>query len=256
VRDSSPYRVLPAYYDTFMSHVDYLTWGQFLRRVWRRQGLNPGDILELGAGTCPFHRTQPFPPQAEVIYTDLSAAMLAAADRSDHATGKKKPGPKHRAACNAISLPFRSRSFDLILMVYDAFNYLMDEKGVLACLQEVKRVLRPGGLFIFDVTTLTNSQRHFQDLLEVEELPDATLIRRSHFDETSSLQETAFTVFLEDPDHRYRKEEEIHQQRVFPLAQIQMWADKAGLARKGCFAGFSFKPGTESSERVHFVLST
>lgn len=255
MRDSSPYRILPAFYDAVMAHVDYYAWGAYLRRLWEREGIEPQRILELAAGTCPFHRTGAYPKNAEVVYSDLSPGMLHAATLASPARQGENPAPAWRIACNALSLPFGQDRFDVVIMVYDAFNYLMDRKGVLACLAEVRRVLRPGGVFIFDVTTQTNSRRHFTDFLDIEELPEATLIRRTHYDGDSRLQENAFTIFVREADGNYRREEEKHQQRVFELNPLQAWAESIGFTVKGRYAGFSLKPGSEASERVHFVLS-
>lgn len=260
MRDQSPYRALPDFYDAVMAHVDYEAWGNYLQRLWVREGLKPRRILEIAAGTCPLHRTGAFPAEAETVYTDLSAAMLAAPQkrRTAAASAWARPGlspmPDLRACCNAMALPFASGRFDLAVMVYDAFNYLMDKRGALACLTEAHRILSAGGLFIFDVTTRTNSQRHFTDFLDIEELPGATLIRRSTFDAESDVQQNAFTIFVEDENGRFRREEETHQQRVFALADVATWAEQAGFEVRGRFAGFSLKAGTESSERVHFVL--
>lgn len=260
MRDQSPYRALPDFYDAVMAHVDYEAWGRYLQRLWSREGLQPHSILEIAAGTCALHRTGAYPESARTVYTDLSAAMLNAPKKKRITTPSAwaRPGlsplPDLRACCNAIALPFRTGDFDLVVMVYDAFNYLMDKRGALACLQEAARVLKPGGLFIFDVTTRTNSLRHFTDFLDIEELPGATLIRRSTFDSESDLQQNAFTIFVEESDGRFRREEETHQQRVFALQDVAAWAEQAGFEVRGRFAGFSMKPGAESSERVHFVL--
>ncbi len=271
MRDQSPYRALPRYYDAVMSHVDYRGWAAYLQRLWTREGLKPKRILELAAGTCPFHHIGAYPPEAQTIYTDLSFAMLLSAageptvaekrtsvedgTGSPSANSRASRAPRFRLCCNAMALPFPDQGFDLVVMIYDAFNYLMDEKGAMACLREVHRALKPGGLFIFDVTTRTNSLRHFTDFLDIEELPEATLIRRSTFDEPARLQQNAFTLFIEEADGRFRREEELHQQRVFRLEDVGSWAVATGFQEKGRYAGFSMRPGGESSERIHYVLS-
>src|SRR4051794_38940064 len=115
MRDETSYRTIAPFYDWIMAHVDYDGWGRYLGRLWRKYGKDPKNILELGAGTCPFARRDVFPASSNVFYTDLSPFMLAQAhDTNAHA----------RVAANAMALPFKSR-FDLCLMVYDALNYLV-----------------------------------------------------------------------------------------------------------------------------------
>jgi ubiquinone/menaquinone biosynthesis C-methylase UbiE len=255
MRDQSPYRALPEFYDAVMAHVDYRGWAAYLQRLWSREKLAPRSVLELAAGTCPMHRIGAYPTGAQIVYTDLSVPMLRAASFAAGAPPGTEPAPQLRLGCNAMALPFTDSAFDLVIMIYDSFNYLMDKKGAMACLKEVHRVLQPGGIFIFDVTTRTNSLRHFTDFLDIEELPKATLIRRSTFDEEARLQQNAFTIFVEEGDGRFRREDEVHQQRVFDLKEIGEWAAAAGFEEKGRLAGFSMRPGGEGSERIHYVLA-
>lgn len=156
-------------------------------------------------------------------------------------------------AANALALPFKG-PFDLCLMVYDAFNYLMTEADAIRCLSEARRVLSPGGLFIFDVTTEANSRRHFEDMLDFGELEGCTYVRESRYDREAAMQRNDFTFFVEREPGRFAKVKESHQQRIYRLARIKAMARKAGFAVEGCFDGFTFRPGREESERVHVVL--
>jgi SAM-dependent methyltransferase len=158
-----------------------------------------------------------------------------------------------RVAANALSLPFKP-GFDVVLMVYDAFNYIMTEEDAVRCLSEVRRVLVPGGVFIFDVTTEANSRKHFEDLLDFGELEGCTYVRESRYDRDARLQRNDFTFFVEGDPGRFAKVKESHQQRIYRLAKLKAMARKAGLTVEGCFDGFTLDPGGEESERIHFVL--
>jgi hypothetical protein len=139
-------------------------------------------------------------------------------------------------------------------MVYDAFNYLMTEEDATRCLSEARRVLAPGGLCIFDVTTEANSRRHFEDMLDFGELEGCTYVRESRFDREAGLQRNDFTFFVEREPGLFARHKESHQQRIYRLSRLRAMARKAGLEFEGCFEGFTFRPGSESSERVHLVL--
>ena len=255
MRDQASYHTIPRFYDAIMAHVDYQGWGDYLRKLWTRAGVEqPQNILELAAGTCPFHRLNTFPENAKVIYTDLSLGMLLAAEGEPRSDGRRAKPPSCRVTTNALHLPFHSGYFDLVLMIYDAFNYLMDAKGAQQALTEIHQVLRPGGIFIFDITTATNSKRHFADVLDYEDLQGGAYIRQSQFDPESNLQENAFTFFVEEPDGRYRRIQEVHQQRIFKVDDLISWATQIGFTITGPFSGFSFRPGTDTSERVHLAL--
>lgn len=244
MRDATSYRAIAPYYDWIMAHVDYDAWGRHLARLWRRFGAAPESVLEIGAGTCPFSRREVFPEGARVVYTDLSPFMLERADGE---------APGHRVAANALSLPLKG-PFDLALMIYDAFNYLMTEEDVARCLGEVARVLADGGLFIFDVTTESNSRKHFEDMLDFGELEGCTYVRESRYDRGARLQRNDFTFFVRGGGEDWRKIKESHQQRIWRLARVKALARKAGFAVEACLDGFTLKPGDETGERIHFVL--
>jgi ubiquinone/menaquinone biosynthesis C-methylase UbiE len=244
MRDETSYRTIAPYYDWIMAHVDYDAWGRYLSRLWKKSGVKPERILELAAGTCPFARRDVFPPEAKVVYTDLSPFML---------TRAPVLSPDMRIAANALNLPFKGR-FDLVLMIYDAMNYLMDEADLARCLREVKRVLAPGGLFLFDVTTEANSRKHFDHAVDFGELEGCTYFRESHFDKESRVQGNDFIFFVEASEGLFRKVKESHQQRIYKIEAIKSMAKKAGFTVEGVYEGFTFRPGKENSERVHFSL--
>src|SRR6185436_13834315 len=145
-------------------------------------------------------------------------------------------------------------SFQVCLMIYDAVNYLMHEEDVSRCFAEVLRVLEPGGLFLFDVTTEANSRRHFEDTLDYGELDGCSYVRASRYDRKARLQTNEFTFFVDDGEGRWRRFRESHQQRIYRVSRLRALARKAGFQAAGVFDGFTMKPGREASERLHFVL--
>ena len=243
MRDETSYRAIAPYYDWIMAHVDYDAWGRYLARLWKKGGIDPRAVLELGAGTCPFARRDVFPPEAKVVYSDLSPFMLTRAPALS---------PDLRVAANALTLPFKG-PFDLCLMIYDAFNYLMDEADAARSLREAHRVLRPGGLFLFDVTTEANSKRHFDQAVDFGEMAGCTYFRESHYDRETRVQGNEFVFFVEQGG-LFRKVKESHQQRIYPLSRLRALAREAGFEVGGAYEGFTFRPARESSERVHYLL--
>lgn len=285
---SAPYSALAVHYDTVMAHVDYPGWSQHLRRLYQRArhpegfpprrgtpavrasrlpagGLSPTRILELAAGTCRLARHPVFPGVFSV-HTDLSPHMLACAtpdDTRDAAEGTGPAGaPLRRAACDVRHLPFRAGDggpgeapgFDLALMVYDSLNYLTDAEAVRRAFDEVFRVLVPGGLFLFDVTTETCSRRWFADTLDFQETGAGSVVRASRYDAASRTQLNLFTFFTLADDGRYIRSEEVHRQRIWPASFLKKTAREAGFDVHACLADFTLNPGTDRDERLHFVV--
>lgn len=244
MRDETSYRTIAPYYDWIMAHVDYDGWGRYLSKLWNKFGKEPESILELGAGTCPFAVRNLYPIASKVVYSDLSPYML---------TRAPDVAPDARVAANALALPFKG-PFSLCLMVYDAINYLMDEEDVSRCFRETLRVLAPGGLFIFDITTESNSRKHFHQAVDYGELKGCTYFRESSYDGDSRLQINDFIFFVEGPEECWRKVKESHQQRIYKIDRLKTLARKSGYAVEGVFEGFTMREGREASERVHFVL--
>lgn len=132
------------------------------RAVWRdsADGRNPGEraaaairaerpsaFLEVGCGTGGFaERVSAENPGARVVATDLSPRFveLTAARGVD------------ACVANAASLPFGDGEFDVVAALW--MLYHVPDLDV--ALAEVRRVLRPGGLFV----AVTNGDEHTADL--------------------------------------------------------------------------------------------
>jgi ubiquinone/menaquinone biosynthesis C-methylase UbiE len=244
-----------------MAHVDYAGWARHLRGLWRSvrgRGKAPRRLLEIAAGTCRLAATPLFPDARRTfsVHTDLSHRMLAAANRRGNAGANNHLPlpPPHRAACDARALPFHDGSFDLALMVYDSLNYLMRPGQVQDAFDEAFRVLAPGGVFLFDVTTAACSKRWFADTLDVQETEAGTSVRHSRYDADTRTQLNLFTFFTLGPDGRYDRTEEVHRQRIWPAAFLKKTAREAGFSVRACLADFTLEPGTDRHERLHFVL--
>lgn len=135
--------------------------GAFLgdrRFVWGPEGLDEADarllgpapalrgraVLEIGAGAAQCSRWLAA-QGARPVALDLSHRQLQHALRIGAAGGPPFP----LVEADAGALPFRAATFDLACSAYGALPFTADPVGVL---REVRRVLRPGGRFVFSVT--------------------------------------------------------------------------------------------------------
>ena len=113
-----------------------------LVRLLARQGIGGAGyvVLDLACGPGR-HAAAIARGGARVVGLDLSRALLFAARR-------RKPGPLVRG--DMRRLPFRTAAFDVVVNLFTSFGYFASDAEHEAVLDEVARVLRPGGRFVLD----------------------------------------------------------------------------------------------------------
>ncbi|MEU0686613.1 class I SAM-dependent methyltransferase [Streptomyces uncialis] len=173
--------------------------GAFLgddRFVWGPEGLDEADarllapadglkdrrVLEIGAGAAQCSRWLAA-QGALPVALDLSHRQL------QHALRIGGDGVALVEA-DAGTLPFRDGSFDLACSAYGALPFVADPVAVL---REVRRVLRPGGRFVFSVTHPIRWS--FPD----EPGPEGLSVSASYFDRTPYVEqdEDGAAVYVE-----------------------------------------------------------
>ncbi len=104
----------------------------------------PKDVLETAAGTGVVTRAVAarLPPGVRITVTDLNQPML------DYAMAKQS-GDKRITwkQADALALPFDDQSFDVVACEFGAMFFPDKVKGY----KEARRVLKPGGRFLFSV---------------------------------------------------------------------------------------------------------
>ena len=102
------------------------------------------SVLETAAGTGVLtrHLMQKVPPDAQIISTDFSPAMLAVAEgnlpSADNVSYQE---------ANGVDLPFEEQSFDVVVCQFGVMFFPDVEQGY----REARRVLKEGGEFLFNV---------------------------------------------------------------------------------------------------------
>jgi SAM-dependent methyltransferase len=131
---------IPELYDRCLGPFLFEPYAEEIAR--RAAALAPSKILETAAGTgivtAALARAL---PEAEIVATDLNPAMLEVARRRVTA---RTAGFQ---AADAQALPFADAAFDLVVCQFGAM-FFPDRVGAY---REARRVLRPGGWFLFDV---------------------------------------------------------------------------------------------------------
>ena len=241
-----PYTVLASIYDGVMRHVNYRRWAAFVREVAAENGVATGRVLDIACGTGSF--LSHFMRKAFLGYgCDHSREMVLVA--REKLAGKRG----YRLAWVADMRALGTRGpYDLVVCLYDSINYLdkLSDYGIV--FRQVADVLRPGGLFVFDVCTVENSLINFDGYRDGGRVGRMEFVRYSHFDRGTGVQVNEFLIGLRGK----LKEEaflEVHRQWIRPLELVRREVEESPLELLAVYDDFSHRRGTESSLRVHFV---
>jgi ubiquinone/menaquinone biosynthesis C-methylase UbiE len=238
------YTALSDYYDSIMSHVNYHDWEELIAKVLKKYSpeKNP-SILELGAGTGTLGKRL----KKKYNYTgsDLSFNMSVEA--------RKKNLPV--ICADAKYSPVRKK-YDIIIFLYDGINYLNTLSEYKTVFESVACNLKQEGIFLFDITTETNSIRYFYDYLDYKEIENTSVIRHSYYNPKKHIQYNDFTFFSpENQENRhYLKRSESHVQKVFKPEQIESVIPRKLFSVLGIWDGYSMHNYNKYSERIHFLL--
>ena len=131
---------IPALYERYLVPMIFAQYAADL--VCRLVELKPRRILEIAAGTGVVTRAMADAlPDADIVATDLNPAMLEQAQ----ATGTSRPVEWRQA--DAMALPFDDAAFDAVVCQFGVM-FFPDKPHAFA---EARRVLKPGGAFLFNV---------------------------------------------------------------------------------------------------------
>ena len=132
---------IPKLYDTHLVPLIFAPYAADLAN--RLSSRSPARVLEIAAGTGVVTRAlaSRLPESASIVATDLNQAMLDQAA----AVGTKRAVEWRQA--DAMRLPFADRTFDAVVCQFGVMFFPEKPKAF----SEARRVLRSGGVFIFNV---------------------------------------------------------------------------------------------------------
>ena len=133
---------IPENYDRYMVPLIFEPFAADLAR--RAASLSPNAVLEIAAGTGVVTRAlaPKLSPGASYVVTDLNQPML------DYAASRQAPDSRITwRQADALALPFENAVFDLVCCQFGAMFFPDRSSGY----REAKRVLNPGGHFLFNV---------------------------------------------------------------------------------------------------------
>jgi SAM-dependent methyltransferase len=145
---------IPEIYDCFLVPLIFEPYARDLAE--RLAKLDPRDVLETAAGTGVLTRAMASRvPHARIVATDLNQPMLDQAA----ARGALEERIALRQA-DALALPFDDQTFDVVTCQFGVMFFPDKVQGY----NEARRVLKPGGRFVFNVWDRI-SENNFADVV-------------------------------------------------------------------------------------------
>jgi ubiquinone/menaquinone biosynthesis C-methylase UbiE len=247
------YSVLADIYDSVMEDVDYETWTDYIDEIILNHNPEALDVLELACGTGTMALSLEELDCYNIVATDLSAQMIhIARNKADHVGSNVQFLPM-----NFLDIRL-DQKFDVVFMVFDSINYIHNAEEILDLHHQVRSILKPQGIFIFDFTTPRNSRKAIQYLNKEKKQvePNYRYERISSYSPQKKVHTNTFQIQKIDPVSEDVVETycEEHHQRIYTLMEIENIISKTDFTILEAYDGFELKPAHSKSLRITMVL--
>ena len=247
------YHAISAFYDRVNADIDYSAWADYIEENFSRHlPHKPELLLDLACGTGSMTLTLAARGY-DMIGVDGSAEMLNIA--MDRARAANHP--------EILWLLQDMREFELygtvgaVTCCLDSINYLTEDGDLEACFATVHNYLDPDGLFFFDVNTPYKFEHIYGDNSYIfDEETSSGLIYcgwQNYYDPETRLCDFDLTVFIEDEDGRYRREDESHTERCYSLDKLTAALKATGFELIAVHGGIDFSAPAEEGERWYII---
>lgn len=238
------YQALAAYYDRFTDDVGYADWADFFERLFAREGVQPGLILDLACGTGSL--TKILAERGyEMIGADASPDMLMQAMQN---TIDCAPRP--------LFLNQRMEELDLYgtvdvcLCCLDSINYVTDPAALQRAFKRVHLFLEPKtGLFVFDVNTPEKFAR-IDGNAYVREDKDVFCVWQAAVED--GLCAYQFDIFTREGGG-WARAQETHEERIYTPETLTVMLTRAGFSEIKTYGDQSFAPVRGGEDRIYFT---
>lgn len=248
-----PYSSLASIYDEVMSDVDYDTWADYLDEIIITHHPAAQRLLELACGTGTVALSLEELDCYDITATDGSEDMIRVAMEK----GNRVNSEIRFEVMNFTEIQF-DETFDVVYLIFDSINYLLEEEQIIKLHNDIKKILSPGGIFIYDFTTPRNSRKAIEYLnYDQHTIEDKFKYRReSKYDAKNQIHTNTFQIELLDQkiESSNRIVKEIHRQRIYPQECMRSLIDKTEFTILEAYDGFQLLPAHNNSLRITMVL--
>jgi SAM-dependent methyltransferase len=241
------YQAFAGIYDELMNDVDYEGWADHYVRLLSIYGVRGGKICECACGTGGL--TIPLAARGfSMTGVDLSSEMLWEA-----AVKSRKAGiaiPFVRQDMRGLHL---HRPMDAVIATCDGVNYLLTEEDLSSFFEAARRAIRPGGAFIFDVSTPHKLQNVLCRELFGEDRENITYLWANRWNGKRKIVEMDLTIFTREEDGRYRRIDEKQRQRAWEAQELKEMLWRCGFRAVSLYGDFGVGAARDENQRWHIA---
>ncbi|RSD24140.1 class I SAM-dependent DNA methyltransferase [Mesobacillus subterraneus] len=235
-------------YDQLMQDVPYDEWVRMVEAYKEKFHIDGMKLLDLACGTGEL--SVRFAQKGyDVTGADLSPDMLSVA----------------QSKAQGLSLPIQFfqqdmteledlGEYDFVGIFCDSLNYLEDEQAVQKTFEGVYRLLKKGGLFLFDVHSVYKMDYIFADATFTWDDEEITYIWNSFKGEKQHSVEHELTFFVLDESGKYDRVDELHFQRTYPIDVYQKLLEQSGFKQIEITGDYKMEAPGQNAERIFFAM--
>lgn len=235
-----------AFYDRLTKEIDYGRRAQYFDKIIRQHLAVTGEtiLLDLACGTGSLS-VRLSGLGYDVIGVDGSADMLS------EAVSKDSGGRRILYLCQPMDRLDLFGTVDAAVCALDSVNHITDPILLEKAFSRVSLFTVPGGLFIFDVNTEYKHRRILGGNTFVYDLDDIYCVWQNTTDEML-LTEISLDFFVRRGKSYFRESERFFE-RAYPHGQLCGLLDKTGYELLAVYAGDTFEPVEETTQRAVYV---
>jgi ubiquinone/menaquinone biosynthesis C-methylase UbiE len=236
-----PYSKMAPFYDEIMEHVNYKLWAKYIKKLLACYRQRRGTIIDFSCGTGAIFKYL-FMDKWQFIGSDRSKDMLEIA-------AEKFAEVKIQFLCSDFkNIPLKENCIEVALILYDSLNYLISDADVLPFFENIYKVLKPNGIFIFDVVTPYICKKAFSNYKEDKFWGNMGYARKAWYDQSSSIQYNEFTIKVDQTEYH-----ELHQQKIRSQSEWTEYINTGPFQLMGAYNNFTLGKAHKRTERIHFV---
>ncbi|MDP3386494.1 MAG: class I SAM-dependent methyltransferase [Eubacteriales bacterium] len=229
-------------YDSLMTDIPYDHWVAFIKKKLSTRK----NILEIACGTGNITRLLA-EDNYKITAFDLSEEMLVKAY-------EKLRKYSNVSLYNMNMLDFEiDRSFDAAICCCDGINYILNEKDVEDFFRRVYNHMSPGGVFIFDYSTIHKFKNQLARNTIVTEEDEIFMVWENLYDDGDHTCEMTLNFFVCESNGFYRRIEEYQKQKSYECKIICSMLKQVGFSFVEVFDGYGDESYDLMSDRAVFV---